>query len=247
MPVTVVILMLNSHWSHALRSLLHFNHCSRFLCHAYRALQIHLVIESGILIRFFCVFSRHIEFFGNLQWGKQQCNGYICFLVDASPSALGVEHWCLQVEQDFLRCLQVEQDFSQMLAGWARLFLKPSYHSSHSWEWCYKTKTWDVSLEHREGTIFTVTFVISSACLNSILIWIITLNIDTFDYLRHRAIGLFRQSSIQWEQDTFDYLRHRAIGLFRQSSTQWEQIWKAGDNQHKIHLTKIHLFFFWWR
>ena len=112
MPVTVVILMLTSHWSHALRSLLHFNHCSRFLCHAYLALQIHLVIESGILIRFFCVFSRHIEFFGNLQWGKQQCNGYICFLADASPSALGVEHWCLQVEQDF----------SQVLAGWARLF-----------------------------------------------------------------------------------------------------------------------------
>ena len=246
MPVTVVILMLNSHWSHALRSLLHFNHCSRFLCHAYRALQIHLVIESGILIRFFCVFSRHIEFFGNLQWGKQQCNGYICLLADASPSALRVGHWCLQLEQDF----------SQVLAAWARLFIglrqhmlnlyysheilfiffKLSYHSSHFWKWCYKTKTWDVSLEHREGTTFTVTFVISSACLNSILIWIITLN-----------IGLFRQSSIQWEQDTFDYLRHRAIGLFRQSSTQWEQIWKAGDNQHKIHLTKIHLFFFWWR
>ena len=151
MPVTDVLLMLISHWSHALRSLLHFNHCSRFLCHAYRALQIHLVIESGILIRFFCVFSRHIEFCGNLQWGKQQCNGYICFLADASPSALGVEHWCLQLEQDF----------SQVLAGWARLFsglrqhmlnlycsheiffifLKPSCHSSHFWKWYYKTET----------------------------------------------------------------------------------------------------------
>ena len=133
-----------------------------------------------------------------------------------------------RLSKTFLRCLQVEQDFSQVLAGWARLFsglrqhmlnlycsheiffifLKPSYHSSHFWKWCYKTKTWHVSLEHR-GDYFhgNIRYFFRLSQLDSHLNY----------YIEHRHFWLFASSCHRTISTIVHSMRARHFWLFASS------------------------------